>query len=240
MRTVIGEPRLDLVAGLVVALGRVLVLLLLPPSRRPPDEIRCRSRSRSPARRPGPGRSDPTGSRHPVSSASSLVRDLEPLGGRGRGEGLAQGGLIEPQRRYVGGAAVEVHHVEVEDGGHVAGAGPAGWSASAWEPISPDSSAANPTKMSERVGPDPASDERLGGGQHRRGARGVVLGPVVDRVAVHRRADPEVVVVAADQHRFARQGPAARGGGRGRWRSRCGGWRSAPSHSTLHAQRAPP
>ena len=81
--------------------------------------------------------------------------------------------------------------------------------ASAWEPISPDSSAANADEDERAVGPYAASDERLGRGQHRRGARRVVLGPVVDRVAVHRRADTEVVVVAPDQHRFARMGPPA-------------------------------
>ena len=51
--------------------------------------------------------------------------------------------------------------------------------------------------------------ERLRRGEHGRGARRVVLRAVVERVAVHRRAVAEVVVVRPDHHHLVRAGAAA-------------------------------
>ena len=117
--------------------------------------------------------------------------------------------------------------------------GTGGWSASAWDPISPDSSAANPAKIERAAGPHPASHERLGRGEDRRRSRRVVLRAVVDRVAIDGRADAEVIVVAADQHRLAWRGGRVPAGGRARWPSRCGGWRSGrpPPASTAERDR---
>ena len=85
-----------------------------------------------------------------------------------------------------------------------------GRAASAWEPSRPDSSAANADEDQRAGGVDPAPDERLRRGQHRRRARGVVFRAVVDRVPVDRRPDTEVIVVAADQHGFAARAARAR------------------------------
>ena len=70
--TVVGEPWLKLVAGLMVPLGGVPVLLLLAPARRPPHEVGPALASSSPAPRLAPARSDRTGNRRPRIRASSL------------------------------------------------------------------------------------------------------------------------------------------------------------------------
>ena len=73
---VVVEPRLDLVAGLVVPLGGVLVLLLLAPARRPAHEVRPALQARP--RHAGPGQREVVGAEVGALDQGLLVgSDLE-------------------------------------------------------------------------------------------------------------------------------------------------------------------
>ena len=215
----------------MVPLGRVQVLLLLAPARRPAHEVGSALQAR--ARHAGPRQREVVGPEVGAADQRLLVGgDLEAPRPRppARWPGPATTGRAPaPRSRGSGRRGCSTSRFRMAA---MSRSGNGGFVASAWEPISPDSSAAKPTNTSERAASDAAPDERLRGGQHPRRARGVVLGAVVDRVAVDRGADPEVIVVAADQHRLPRERAPARPAGPGRSRSRSGGSRSAPVASS--------